>query len=261
MSRKIREMRDEDVQTCATICFNAFGKIAREHNFRLDFPTLESALGLTGSLFNNPQSYSVVAELDGRVIGSNHLWEFNSIRGVGPITVDPDVQSKGTGRSLMQAVIDRGSQADGIRLVQDSFNATSLSLYTSLGFDVKEPLVVIEGKPKSRPSGEFEVRRINPEDYDPCGELYRRLHGFDRINEHKFIAGMLPSFVGVRNSEVVAYATAPGFWPLNHAVAKTEDDMRALLTGAGDLTGEPLSFLLPIRNASHIDGYSTKVFV
>jgi hypothetical protein len=29
--------------------------------------------------------------------------------------------------------------AEGIRLVQDTFNATSMALYASLGFEAKEP--------------------------------------------------------------------------------------------------------------------------
>jgi hypothetical protein len=33
--------------------------------------------------------YSVVAEADGRVVGSNFLWENGTIAGVGPITIDP----------------------------------------------------------------------------------------------------------------------------------------------------------------------------
>ena len=41
---------------------------------------------------------------------------------------------------LMEAVIERGKSAAGIRLGQDAFNTASLSLYSSLGFDVKEPL-------------------------------------------------------------------------------------------------------------------------
>ena len=38
-------------------------------------------------------------------MGSNCLDERSSIFGVGPITVDPEVQSAGVGRRLMQAVM------------------------------------------------------------------------------------------------------------------------------------------------------------
>ena len=38
----------------------------------------------------------------------------------------------------MEAVIERGRERPGIRLLQDGFHMRSLSLYTSLGFDVKD---------------------------------------------------------------------------------------------------------------------------
>jgi hypothetical protein len=41
----------------------------------------------------------VVAEIDGRVVGSNFLDERGPVRGVGPITVDPAAQGRGSGVS------------------------------------------------------------------------------------------------------------------------------------------------------------------
>jgi hypothetical protein len=38
--------------------------------------------------------------------------------------------------------------------------------------------------------------------------------------------------------------------PRNHAVAKTEEDMKALLLGAAAMNSEPMSLLLPVRQAS-----------
>ena len=38
------------------------------------------------------------------------------------------------------AEMERGEGAPGIRLLQDAFHMRSLSLYETLGFDVKEPL-------------------------------------------------------------------------------------------------------------------------
>jgi hypothetical protein len=37
---------------------------------------------------------------------------------------------------------------------------------------------------------------------------------------------------------------------MNHGVAETEQDMRALLAGAGAMSPEPLSLLLPTRQAN-----------
>ena len=141
MSVQIRAMKQEDVETSGRICYEAFKNISERHNFRPDFPPPEAAIQLTQALFASPQVFSVAAESEGRVVGSNHLWEYDAIRAVGPITIDAHAQSKGTGGKLMEAVIERGLASRGVRLVQDSFNMASLSLYASLGFDVKEPLV------------------------------------------------------------------------------------------------------------------------
>jgi hypothetical protein len=60
---------------------------------------------------------------------------------------------------------------------------------------------------------------------------------------------MFPAFVAAREKRVVAYASSPFFWQANHAVAESAEDMQALLAGAGRLTGQPVSFLLPTRQA------------
>lgn len=239
-------MRPEDVEPCGTICYEAFKDIAEKHNFKPDFPSAETATGLIGWLFSNPGAFNVVAESEGQVIGSNHLWEYNSITAVGPITIDPNAQAKGAGRKLMEAVLERGKDRPGIRLVQDSFNAASLSLYASLGFDVREPLVLLEGAVKAEVPAGYEVRPMREEDHEACADLCRSVHGFDRINEVKNTPPSPSPFVALRGGRITAYTSAPELWALNHAVAENEDDMHALLLGAGNQC-EHLSFLLPTR--------------
>ena len=247
----LRPVEAEDAEACGRICYEAFNSIADAHNFRPDFPTPESGIEFIRALVGNPAVFGLVAEVGGRVVGSNFLWEHDSVRAVGPITVEPGVQARGVGRKLMEAVIERGRGTESVRLVQDSFNLASLSLYASLGFDVREPLVEIEGTLSGDIREGFEVRRISEEDFDACAELCRRVQGFDRGGELRSVPPFLTSFVALREGRLTAYAAAPQFWALNHAVAETEDDMRALLTGAGNLSGErPLSFLLPTRQTN-----------
>lgn len=251
MTIQLRSMTQADVEPSGRICFEAFKGIAERYNFPLDFPTAEHAIQITQSMLSSPLVFSVVAEDDGQIVGSNHLWEFDEIRAVGPISVDPETQSKGVGRMLMQATIDRGKGTRGIRLVQDAFNATSLSLYASLGFEVVEPLVLIRGVPKDDLPADVEVRSLEEKDLAECAELCRTAHCFDRNNELQATPAFLPSFVAVRNGKVSAYASAPHFWALNQAVAETEEDMHAVLIGASRQNSEtPLSFLLPIREAN-----------
>jgi predicted N-acetyltransferase YhbS len=250
MSTQLRAMTQEDVEPCGRICFEAFKGSSDKHNFRWDFPTVEQAIQFTQSIFSSPYVFNVVAEHEGEVVGSNNLWEYDEVRAVGPITVDPSIQAQGIGRMLMQAVIDRGAGCKSIRLIQDAFNGASLSLYASLGFDVKEPLVMMEGVVRGDVPKGMEVRTIQQDDFKPCAELCRATIGSGRDNELRNMPPFLPSFVAVRDGKVRAYASAPHFWALNHAVAETLEDMKGLLIGASAKgNGAPLSFLLPIRQA------------
>lgn len=247
MNINIRPVAPADALKSGEIIYKAFCGIADRHNFPHDFHSAEHAGGFAQMLHNHPAIYGVVAESDGQFLGSNFLWEQNEIAGVGPITIDPEAQASGVGRLLMQAVLERGRDARGIRLVQDAFNSASMSLYASLGFDVKEPLVLIEGAMSGELANAVEVRPIGEEDYAACDELCRKIHGFSRVEELRGTAQMMPAFVAARENRVVGYAAAPNVWQMNHAVAETVEDMQSLLLGAANLTGQPLSFLLPTR--------------
>jgi predicted N-acetyltransferase YhbS len=111
-----------DAAACGNICYEAFKAICTTHNFPPDFPTPEVAKGLLSMFLAHRDFYSVVAESEGRIVGSNFLDERSIIAGVGPITVDPTGQNRGVGGRLMQDVLDRAAQqkAVGVRLLQSN---------------------------------------------------------------------------------------------------------------------------------------------
>src|SRR6516165_10319742 len=176
----LREIERGDIRECARICFEAVGGLADNHRFPRDFPSCEFAQGMMQNFVSSPSTWGVVAQLDGRIVGSNFLHEGDPIGGVGPISVDPDHQDRGVGRRLMEAVIERGTRSRGTRLLQDGFNMRSLSLYASLGFEVREPTVVMSGKPASGPVAGIEVRPPRQADLQACEALCRQVHGFER---------------------------------------------------------------------------------
>src|SRR4028119_618671 len=90
---RLRAGRPEDADSLGPICYGAFRAIAGGHNFPPDFPSSEIAGGLLASLLSREDVYSVVAEADGRVVGSNFLWENGTIPGVGPLPIDPAAQA------------------------------------------------------------------------------------------------------------------------------------------------------------------------
>src|SRR5438034_10104150 len=147
MDIKIRSGTPADAEICGRICYDAFKTISEAHGFAPDFPSPEVAIDVLTRMLANPDFYSVVAEIDGRIVGSNFLDERNTIAGVGPITVDPTVQDRAIGRRLMDAVHERASERNfaGVRLIQAGFHTRSLSLYAKLGYDVREHLACMQG--------------------------------------------------------------------------------------------------------------------
>lgn len=248
---ELRAIEPGDAGECARIVYEAFGGIHDHHRFVRDFPTLEAAKQLVGAFIVHPSIWGVVAERDGRIVGSNFLDERGPVRGLGPITVDPQARGLGVGRRLMWAALERSRQAAGVRLLQDSFNVGSLSLYASLGFEVREPAVVMSGRPKSGPVAGIEVRPLEERDIGECEGLCVAVHGFERTRELRDAIEhpAISPFAAVRNGRITAYATTLTFFPAAYAVAKTADDMRGLLLGALAAGDEPGSFLLPTRQA------------
>src|SRR5581483_6694399 len=108
-SVRLRRGNLEDAEECGRICHDAFADIAARHNFPKDFPSAEVAAGVLSGLLTHPGFYAVVAEHDGRIAGSNFLDERSPIAGVGPITVDPELQNSNIGRLLMEAVLRRAA--------------------------------------------------------------------------------------------------------------------------------------------------------
>ena len=136
-------------------------------------------------MFSHPGFYCIVAEQDGRIIGSNCMDERDAILGIGPITVDPAAQNSRVGRQLMDAVLQRAASRNpaGVRLVQAAFHNRSLSLYTKLGFDVREPLSVMQGAALGKKMDGCSVRQARLSDLEACNRVCRTVHGHQRGGE------------------------------------------------------------------------------
>lgn len=251
MSLELFRPSSGDIPRLADIFFRAFKELLDRHQLPLDIPSVEIAAGAMDSFVNRPDFYGVGARVDGQVVGSNFANYSDAVAGVGPITVEPALQAKGIGRALMKHVVDHALANHGpqVRLVQDAINMVSLSLYTSLGYDVQEPLVLLTFAPAAQ--ADPAVRPVTPDDVDACGALIERIYTVTRTNElraalaHGKAHGMVP-FLRERGGRVVACAI-PGFF--GFGVAETNDDLCAVLTsGARDLPPFMARFLCPSRN-------------
>jgi predicted N-acetyltransferase YhbS len=246
---RLRPAGPDDAAACGRIIHDAFRAIAGAHGFPPDFRSVEQATGLASAFIAAPDIYGVVAEdREGRIVGSNFLTEGDTIRGVGPITVDPGAQNAGVGRRLMRAVLDRAEGAAGVRLLQAGYHMRSLALYASLGFEAKEPVVQMEGSPRGLACAERTVRPMRQADIPDCTALCLEVHGIARSAELRQAITQFAPMVVEHRGRITGYLTAPGFWIANHGVAETEADMRALLGGAAASAGT-LSLLVPVREA------------
>lgn len=246
MDTKLRPGTEADAEACGRICYEAFKSIAEPHGFPVDFPSPEAAVTAWRAMVTTAGFYSIVAETEGEIVGSNFLDERAAVVGVGPITVAPRTQNVGVGRTLMEDVLRRAEErgAAGVRLVQAAYHNRSLSLYAKLGFVVREPLACLQGPAPADASAGVYVRAATEEDIARCAELSVRVLGFDRGKELADAVGWDVAKVAEVDGEIAGYTTGVGF--MGHAVATTNDALCALIGAASSYPGP--GFLLPMRN-------------
>jgi GNAT superfamily N-acetyltransferase len=244
----IRRATPADAEVCGRICFDAFTTLANKHKFEPDFPAPEIPVHVLSTMFSHPSFFCVVAEQDGKIIGSNCLDERTPIAGVGPITIDPAAQNHSAGRQMMQAVMTRAAERKfaGVRLVQAAYHNRSLSLYAKLGFVVREPLACMQGTPIQKTPLGYRVRPAEPSDLVTCNDLCVLVHGHDRGGELNDAIQQGTAVVAESEGRIRAYASSVAFF--GHAVGETNWDLQALISAATEFQGPGI--LVPTRNAA-----------
>jgi GNAT superfamily N-acetyltransferase len=245
---RLRLGRLDDAEEAGRIIFDAFSTIADKHGFPPDFPSVDSGVNSAASFLSNPGFYSVVAEdiSSGKLVGSNFLDERSNIAGLGPITVDPNYQNKGVGRRLMNNVMERAKNKNfpGTRLLQASYHNRSLALYASLGFEIREPISTMQGKPIQEVIPGRTVRPATEFDVESCNAICKAVHGHDRNGELVDSIKQGSAKVVLHADRITGYTSGMAFF--NHSVGLTNDDLRALI-GSADSYGGP-GILIPTRN-------------
>lgn len=246
MNLTLRPGTPEDAQVCGIVLYEAFRSIADQHNYPHDFPTIERATAVMEMLLEHPGYYSVLAERDGRIVGGNFMDERSTVAGIGPIFVDPSEMNATIGRQLMAAVLERVQERNfpGVRLVQMAWHFRSLALYTKLGFQTRETLSALNGEPLSLQVPGYKVRPATAEDMPECNSLYMRVHGHERAGDLVDAVRQQSARVVERHGRITGYATGIGFF--HHAVAETNDDLKAMIGAAETILG--FGVLVPSRN-------------
>lgn len=245
-SIELRPPTADDAEELGRICFEAFRAIAERHNFPPDFPSPEIAATVLSSLISHPDIYGVVAQREGKLLGSNFLDERSQIAGVGPITIDPNSQNAGVGRRLMEDVMSRAAEREfaGVRLLQTAYHTRSLSLYAKLGFEVRDVLATMQGEPIGESLAGHDVRPAEERDIEECSRLCAVAHGYDRAGELRDAVALGMAQVVERDGQIAGYTTGVAFF--GHSVAETNEALKALIAAAPEFGGP--GFLLPARN-------------
>lgn len=246
MNIKLRAGKPEDAAAAGKIGYEAFRAISENHNFPKDIPSVEAAAGLSSMLLSRADIYSVIAEIDDRMVGSNFLWKDVDVAGVGPITVDPSAQNSTIGRILMDDVMQHADENNyrSVRLVQAAYHNRSLALYTKLGFDTVEPLSVMQGAPLNLKIEGYDVRPMTESDIEAADEVCYQVHGIRRTVELRGAVAQNLGTVVERDGKITGYTTMLGFF--GHTVGETNEDVKALIGAAPVFHG--VGFLLPTRN-------------
>jgi GNAT superfamily N-acetyltransferase len=250
MGLVIRSIREADAEICGKIGFQAHKAISSAHGYPSEQPSIEFAVGMIKTLLANPNSWGALAERDSQILGSIFLHVFppSPVAAIGPLTVEPSAEG-GVGRALMEASLMEARKRgyEQVRLVQSPSHLRSFVLYTKCGFTLREPLFLMHGNPVPSILGKkHDVRAARSEDISACNEICISIHGFSREMELRQAIDQRVATVNIDNGgNITGYAAGLGF--LGHAVAKTNEALKALVANASAILGP--GFFVPSRNS------------
>jgi GNAT superfamily N-acetyltransferase len=241
----LRDAAPADAEVCGRIFFDAFAAIAGQHGFPVEPGSPEFTAAKAAEMLATDGIVGRIAELDGEPVACAFADARDLITGIGPVAVAPGAQDRGAGRALMEDLVEFSRGRPGVRLVQTAYHYRSLALYSKLGFVVREPLTVLQGPAPSVSLPGRSVRPAGAADLAACDELCFQVHGHVRHAELAAAIEAGTARVVEDSNGISGYASGFGYgW---HAVARTNDDLAALLAAADGYRG--LGILLPTRNA------------
>eukprot|EP01112_Ceratiomyxa_fruticulosa_P014720 TRINITY_DN4240_c0_g1_i3.p1 TRINITY_DN4240_c0_g1~~TRINITY_DN4240_c0_g1_i3.p1 ORF type:complete len:317 (+),score=40.54 TRINITY_DN4240_c0_g1_i3:256-1206(+) len=230
---RLRKAHTSDEYEMACVIHYSFTGIAKFHNIQPDFVTIERTVFVVRAELADKSIEGFVVEFipsseqeneakpKTQVVGCAFRSIYDDVLGVDIIGVLPEFQGRGIGRMLMNELLKgvNKEKVKSARLVQDSFNSSSFSLYASLGFVLRQPLVVIPG---SAPDDVIEpllpnetLRAMTVSDIPECSQINKNMNGFDRTNELTFLintekSGFIPHVL-LRDGKIVSYSCGANY--------------------------------------------------
>src|SRR5919108_3133658 len=234
MSLMIRPIEQNDVVSCGKIGYEAHKTISSAHGYPSEQPSEDFGIGLIRRLLGNPNSWGVLAEREGKTLGSLFLHKFppSPVAVIGPLTVHPSTEG-GVGRMLMDAALSQAHKQnhDQIRLVQSPSHIRSFVLYTKSGFALREPLFLMQGQPLKKGGINISSANVHPvrdeNDISLCNELCKSVYEFSREMELRQAKDHGVATMIEQDGVIKGYAAGIGIF--GHAVAESSEDLKALI--------------------------------
>ena len=246
----IRPIEQNDAESCGKIGYEAHKAISSAHGYPSEQPSEEFGIGLIRRLLGNQNSWGVLAERQGKTLGSIFIHTFppSPVAVIGPLTVHPSAQG-GVGRMLMDAALTqaRKQKHDQVRLVQSPSHIRSFVLYTKSGFTLREPLFLMEGQPikGGNTTSNTKVHLVSDDNHiSMCNELCKSVYGFSREMELRQAKDQGVATMIEQGGVITGYAAGIGIF--GHAVAKSNEELKTLIANAAAILGP--GFFAPARN-------------
>ena len=251
MSLQIVHLLPERAEEAGHLVYEAFLELSTRHAFEPVYESRELCVGFVRFLARLEGFTPFLALEDGRPVAVNFLDGRDEAAGVGPVAVAVEAQGHGHGRRIMEALMDEAAEAGfrSVRLLQQGYNMTSFSLYSSLGFEVKDLLALLRGRPSPGEETRGDVREAVASDLEEMDRLSVEVLGLSRrrdietmmavaapllVERHGRLAGYLCRFVGGESSY------------LGHAAARDAADLRDLIIGAARTFPRDLRLPMPV---------------
>ena len=174
---------------------------------------------------------------------------------VGPLTVHPSAEG-GVDKMLMYAALTKARKQnhDQIRLVQSPSHIRSFVLYTRSGFTLREPLFLMQGQPlkggNNNDTSSANVRLVGDDnDVSVCNDFCKSVYGFSREMELRQAKDQGVATMIEGDDVITGYAAGIGIF--GHAVAKSNEHLKALIANASTILGP--GFFVPARNQELIN--------
>jgi GNAT superfamily N-acetyltransferase len=199
---RVRRATRDDLPAEYEVFRSAIGELFRRHSFDPPDPPYEAFAAYHAHLLDHDGERCVVAEQGRRVLGYAAAFGRGDAWFLASLFVRPDVQSRGVGRALLQAVW--GDFARRLTMT-DSIQPVSNGLYASRGLVPAAPVFTLAGRvvDRARPG----LEPAAPE----AGALARldaATYRFDRALDHGYWGRHATPTLWLREGEPVAYSYA-----------------------------------------------------